>query len=79
MLHPEARKELRSRPKTFNDADTHLINELVPNSTTGSILYIHVHKIIVLMSTFVPHKTTLRENGQLFASAAFKEADPRET
>ena len=79
VLHLEARKELRRRPKTFNDTDTNLINELVPNSTTGSILSIHVYKIIVLMSTFVPRKTTPREIGQLFASAAFKEADQRET
>ena len=74
VLHLEARKELRRRPKIFNDADAHLTNQLVPNSTTGSILSIHVHKIIVLMSTFVPHKTTPRENRQLFASAAFKKA-----
>ena len=79
MLHLEARKELRRRPKTFNEADTQLINEPVPNSTTGSILSIHMYKVIVLMSTFVPRKTTPRENGPLFASAAFNEADQRET
>ena len=79
VLHLEARKELRRRPKTFNDMDTKLINELVPNSTTGSILFIDVYKILVSMSAFVPRKTTPRENGQLFASAAFKEAEQRET
>ena len=42
VLHLEARKELRRRPKIFNDADAHLTNQLVPNSTTGSILSIRV-------------------------------------
>ena len=64
----ETREELRGRPKTFNDADTHFITELVPNSRTWPILSIHVYKI---------HTRQLR--GRINRSAAFKEADPRET
>ena len=79
MLHLEASKELRRRPKTFNEADTQLINELVPNSTTGLTCPSTCTRSPSCCQHFVPRKETPRANGQLCASAAFKEADQRVT
>ena len=58
--------------KTLNQADTQLINEQVPKSTSWSILSIHVYKIIAF-----DVKNSFGSMGNC-ASVAFTEAEQKE-